>query len=64
MPKVPFVDQDECTGDEICVEICPEVFRMNDDGLAEVHDPNGAPEDKIQEAIDECPATCIHWKED
>jgi ferredoxin len=64
MAKIPIVDQDECTGDELCVEMCPEVFKMNDDGLAEVHNPTGASEDQIQECMDECPADCIHWKEE
>ena len=26
------IDQDECIGCESCVEICPEVFEMDDDG--------------------------------
>jgi len=28
-----------------------------------VFDANGAPESEIQDAIDMCPAACIHWKE-
>jgi len=31
-----WIDQDLCTGDGICVEICPSLFEMNDDGLAYV----------------------------
>ena len=58
-----YIEEDECTGDEVCVDICPEVFKMNDDGIAVVHNPTGADEDKIQEAIDECPVACILWKE-
>ena len=29
-------DQDLCTGDGICAEICPDIFEMHDDGLAYV----------------------------
>ena len=29
-------DQDLCTGDGLCAEICPSVFEMHDDGLAYV----------------------------
>jgi len=29
-------DQDLCTGDGLCEEICPEVFTLLDDGLAYV----------------------------
>ena len=39
-----WIDPDLCTGDGICVEICPKVFFMHDDGLAyvkEVDDKTG-----------------------
>ena len=64
MPRIPFVDQEECTGCGLCEEICPEVFQMNEDNVSEVYDADGASEDKIQEAIDDCPVECIHWEED
>jgi ferredoxin len=35
---------------------------MNEDGKAEVFDPDGAPAEQIQEAIDGCPVSCIHWE--
>jgi ferredoxin len=56
-----YVDQDACISCNLCVDTLPEVFRLNDEGLAEVYDPTGAPEDKIQEVIDACPVACIHW---
>ena len=31
-----WIDQDLCTGDGLCVEICPSLFDMHDDGLAYV----------------------------
>lgn len=31
-----WIDQDLCTGDGLCAEICPEVFVMKNDGLAYV----------------------------
>lgn len=31
-----WIDQDLCTGDGICAEICPKIFEMHDDGLAYV----------------------------
>ncbi|HUC78826.1 MAG TPA: ferredoxin [Candidatus Saccharimonadales bacterium] len=31
-----WIDQDLCTGDGLCTEICPEVFGMHHDGLAYV----------------------------
>ena len=31
-----WIDQDLCTGDGICAEICPPIFGMHADGLAYV----------------------------
>jgi ferredoxin len=39
------------------------VFRLNEDDVSEVHNPGGASEEKIQEAIDSCPVECIYWEE-
>lgn len=33
-----WIDQDLCTGDGLCTEICPELFAMADDGLAYVRE--------------------------
>lgn len=63
MAKIPYVEKDECTSCVQCADNLPDVFRMDDDDLAEVHNPEGASEDDIQEEIDACPAECIHWKE-
>ncbi len=62
MARKPYVDQDVCISCRLCVEAVPEVFRMNADGLAEVYDPFGAPESRIQEAMDGCPVNCISWE--
>ena len=53
------IDQEECMGCEACVETCPDVFKMNDDGdKATVIDPDSTA-DCVQEAIDQCPAEAI-----
>ena len=31
-----WIDQDLCTGDGLCTEIAPDIFEMDDDGLAYV----------------------------
>ena len=63
MAKIPVVNQNECISCGVCVEVCPEVFQLNNDNLSEVINPAGAPESKIQEAIDNCPVQCISWSE-
>jgi ferredoxin len=64
MAKKPVVDQELCTSCGVCVDLCPGVFQLNDDDLAEVTDPFGASEEEIQEAIDQCPVACITWDEE
>jgi len=74
MARIPFVDQERCISCEVCTQICPEVFRMegeHDHGHDHAHgehksvvyNPTGAPESKIEEAMDACPAACIYWQE-
>lgn len=63
MAREVYVDQDECTSCELCVDELPEVFEMSSEGVSSVHNASGASEEKIQEVIDSCPAECIHWKE-
>jgi ferredoxin len=60
-----YIDEEECIGCGSCVELCPEVFRMNEDKeKAEVILPEGGSEECIEEAIDTCPVSCIHWEEE
>lgn len=55
------VDQDLCTGDGICEEVCPEIFEVREDGLAYVKE-EGVPddlEDAVKEAAEQCPSEAI-----
>ncbi len=62
MARAPFVDPDLCTGCELCVETVPDVFQMDGD-VATVTNADGATEEEIQEAIDNCPVEAISWQE-
>jgi len=58
------VDEDTCIGCGTCEGICPEVFQVNEEeGKSQVINPEGGPEDLIQEAIDSCPMEAINWEE-
>ena len=48
--------EDTCTACGLCVETCPEVFKMGPD-IAQVIDEDMPPEfeDAVQQAADECP---------
>ena len=62
--RIPVIDYEECIACGNCEAVCPGVFRLNEGlGHSEVVNPHGAPEEDIQQAIDQCPAQCIHWGE-
>jgi len=46
-----------------CVELCPEVFRLNAAGYIEVIDLGDYPADLVAEAIKYCPEDAIAWEE-
>ncbi len=55
------IDRDGCIGCELCASTCPKVFRMAEDGLAEVYAepvPKDA-ESAAEEARDGCPVSVI-----
>lgn len=70
-----WIDQDLCTGDGLCVDHCPEVFRQLEDGIAYVvqgqqvlNDPGGAHslaevDWRVRQAVinaaHACPGECI-----
>ncbi|MGO8874995.1 MAG: ferredoxin [Acidimicrobiales bacterium] len=70
-----WIDQELCTGDGLCEEICADVFVLAEDGLSYVkqggtvlNTPGGQAqmatvtadlEATVAEAVDECPGECI-----
>jgi ferredoxin len=60
--KVPVVELSECIVCGVCVETCPEVFRLNDAGFIEVIELSVYPKPGVAEAIKYCPVDCIHWE--
>ena len=60
------VDQNLCSGCGPCVDICPEVFELNDKGLTEVKVDKVSTdlEDACREAADSCPTEAIVIEEE
>lgn len=70
-----WIDQDLCTGDGLCVDHCPEVFTLLEDGIAYVaeagvilNDPGGSGSLAtvpmrhhlaVVQAAEVCPGECI-----
>lgn len=64
MARPPHVDIDECIGCEACVDICPDVFILNESlGKAMISNPEGSGEEEIAEAMEACPVNCIIWED-
>ncbi len=60
-----FIDEDECIACGTCVELCPDIFQMKEEiEKAVVILPEGGPKECIEEAIESCPVSCIHWEEE
>lgn len=64
MGKKPVVDEDICISCGLCAEIAPNTFELDEDDISQVIDPQGDPEDKIEEAIESCPVEAISWEEE
>ncbi|HTW10452.1 MAG TPA: ferredoxin [Acidimicrobiales bacterium] len=68
-----WIEQDYCTGDGLCADLCPELFTMTDEGLAEVVGEPGSddlkgvdvPETLEQGALEaqaQCAGECIYTR--
>lgn len=54
------VDADLCTGCELCVDTCPDIYEMKDDIADVIVDEVPADlEDCVTEAAESCPAEAI-----
>ena len=60
------VDLDLCQGHGVCQSEAPTVFRVSDDNVVEILDPN-PPEDlrkNVEEAVKNCPTQALTLSED
>jgi ferredoxin len=53
------VDHELCVGFAECVAVAPQVFALNEDGLAVVVDPDAVDLDALEEAAEVCPVSAI-----
>lgn len=59
------IDRDGCISCGLCADTCPDVFRIADDGLAEVYVEEVPPEveDSAVECQENCPVSVIKVEE-
>jgi ferredoxin len=60
MTYVPTVDPDQCSAHGDCVEIAPEVFRLDDTAVV----IGSGSDDLVLEAAESCPAVAISIVDD
>jgi ferredoxin len=61
-PEFVFVDEFTCIGCRNCNNVCSATFMMEEEwGRARVRQQGVDGVDSLQEAIDTCPVSCIHW---
>jgi len=60
--KTPVVDLGCCNLCEICTELAPEAFQINDSDFVEVLPLDDYSNENIHEAIINCPKDCIIWE--
>ena len=54
------VDPELCTGDEICIQVCPEVFEMEGDkAIVKTEEVPENLQDSVREAADSCPSEAV-----
>jgi len=59
------VDYDMCASTGSCMQVCPEVFEVRNDGFLYVlqDEPPAELHDKVREAADLCPTAAISLEE-
>ena len=62
LPVQVFVDEFSCIGCRNCNCLCPSTFGMEEEyGRARAFNQGADAEEDLQDAIDSCPVSCIHW---
>jgi ferredoxin len=57
----PLVELSDCIRCGVCVDVAPEIFRL-DAGFVEVLELPCYPLEAVEDAIRNCPADCIRWE--
>ncbi len=60
--KAPVLDIGNCILCEVCVDVAPHAFKINDAGFVELLDLDDYSDEDIHEAIKNCPKDCIIWE--
>ncbi len=62
LSSIPVVELSDCILCEICVELAPHAFVVNDAGFVEIRPLDDYSDEDIHEAVKNCPKDCITWE--
>jgi ferredoxin len=57
--RIPVIDREACMGSGNCVYWAPDVFQLDEDGIAFVHGDVAGNEEQVALAMKNCPTTAI-----
>ena len=63
VPRLVIIDRAACMGSGNCVYWSPDVFDLDDDGIAIVVGETAGHEDRVELAATNCPTSAIHFEE-
>jgi len=61
--EIPVIDLGCCILCEICAEIAPHAFQINDAGFVEILTLDDYSDEDIHEAVKNCPKGCISFEQ-
>ncbi len=54
------IEKEQCSGDELCVDVCPELFEMQEEvAVVKMEDVPEELQGKCREAVEACPTEAI-----
>jgi pyruvate-ferredoxin/flavodoxin oxidoreductase len=56
----PWIDTEECTACDECIDLNPEIFAYNEKKKAYIKNPDGGPYSHLVKAAERCTARVIH----
>jgi len=56
----PWIETDDCTACDECININPNIFAYNNDKRAYIKDPDAGPYEDLVKAAEKCTAQVIH----
>ncbi|MCK5687544.1 ferredoxin [bacterium] len=60
--KTPVIALECCILCEICIELAPQAFKLNDASFVETVELDDYSDEQIHEAVKNCPKDCITWE--